>query len=234
MDSAEIVAELKRLRVPHDRIAAVINRDRTAATKMLNGSRSVKANEIQGLEALIREFRQHDDEAAPGLAEPSPPPYLHELGEPLHIRGEVRAGAWLQENLLDQREPTTHPVAPDPRYPKARQWLSRVRGDSMNALTRDGRSAGIFDGDLVHLVDTYAIDYVPATGDVVEVERTRFGGAESEITLKQVEVLEGGRVLLWPRSANPAWHEPIAYEEGDQENTTVRIRGKMLQLIRPF
>lgn len=56
MDTDTIIAGLKRFNVPHDRIAAVLGRDRTAATKMLSGRRSVKANEISGLQALIAEY----------------------------------------------------------------------------------------------------------------------------------------------------------------------------------
>jgi hypothetical protein len=96
--------------------------------------------------------------------------------------------------------------------------------------------AGILEGDLVHLVDAFALgEYEPATGDVVEVERVRFGGAEREFTLKQVEVTPGG-VLLWPRSTNPRWQSPIPYHvDGvEADDIEVRVRGRMLQVIRPF
>lgn len=53
-----IVEALKRLHVPHDRIAEAIGRDRTAATKMLNGIRSMKAHEIEPLRALVAEFER--------------------------------------------------------------------------------------------------------------------------------------------------------------------------------
>ena len=150
----------------------------------------------------------------------------------LPVRGEVRAGAWLQvEDAQD--EPETYPAARDPRFPRADQWLSVVRGDSMNALEKDGRAAGIYDNDLVHCVDAVAIDYRPRTGDVVEVERTRFQGREVELTLKQVEVTEGG-VLLWPRSTSPRWQEPIPYAEGDEDDVQVRIRGWVITSLRRF
>ena len=56
MDSDAIIAGLKRYNVPHDRIAEVIGRDRTAATKMMNGNRSIKVNEVALLQALIAEY----------------------------------------------------------------------------------------------------------------------------------------------------------------------------------
>jgi SOS-response transcriptional repressor LexA len=149
----------------------------------------------------------------------------------LPVRGVVQAGAWIE--AVEDLEPEELPAARDPRFPKAAQWLSIVRGDSMNALEREGRPAGIYDGDLVHCVDAVAIHYEPRTGDVVEVERIRFQGREHELTLKQVEVTPRG-ILLWPRSSNARWQEPIAYREGDQEDVEVRIRGWVITSMRRF
>lgn len=56
MDAEAIVQALKRARVPHERIALAIGRDRTVATKMLAGTRSVKAAEVEPLTALLKEF----------------------------------------------------------------------------------------------------------------------------------------------------------------------------------
>ncbi|WP_428331946.1 S24 family peptidase [Novosphingobium sp.] len=63
MNSDSIIAGLKRLGVPHDEIAAVIGRDRTAATKMLSGIRSVKGNEIEPLSALIAKYENEAGES---------------------------------------------------------------------------------------------------------------------------------------------------------------------------
>lgn len=150
----------------------------------------------------------------------------------LPVRGEVRAGAWLQVDD-EEVEPETRPAARDPRFPKAGQWLSIVRGDSMNALTRDGRPAGIYDGDMVHCVDAVDVSYRPRTGDVVEVERLRFQGGERELTLKQVEVSDQG-ILLWPRSTNPQFQDPLPYREGDTADVEVRIRGWVISSLRSF
>ena len=62
MDSAAIIDALRRLGVPHERIAKVLGRDRTAATKMLANKRTVKATEIEGLVALIAEFERASDQ----------------------------------------------------------------------------------------------------------------------------------------------------------------------------
>lgn len=56
MDSDTIIEGLKRYNIPHDVIAEVIGRDRTVATKMLGGKRSVKVNEIELLQQLIAKY----------------------------------------------------------------------------------------------------------------------------------------------------------------------------------
>lgn len=156
-----------------------------------------------------------------------PPPVSHELMT-LPIRDRVQAGAWLQADygLEERRE---HPAARDPRFPTAQQWLCEVVGDSMNAL-------GIFEGDLVHVVDLIDSGWMPRTGDIVEVERLRFQGRERELTIKQAEITPAGTVLLWPRSTNPIWQTPIGLSppDGDREDTEIRIRGLVVASIRRF
>jgi len=58
MDSDAIIAALKRYGVPHERIAKVIGRERSAATKMLGGVRRVQADEIAPLSELIAEYER--------------------------------------------------------------------------------------------------------------------------------------------------------------------------------
>jgi hypothetical protein len=237
--SGEIIAALKAYRVTHDRIAGVIGRDRTAATKMLQGKRGIKVNEIDPLTQLVETvIREHG--GVPPQVDGNKPVLANaprDLGG-LPMRDAIRAGAWLEVATVSQMEyPVTedYPASPDPRFPRAAQWVRPVHGDSMNALTKNGHPAGILDGDRVHVVDAYAIGYTPVSGDVVEVERSRFNGREHELTLKQVEVDAAGQVTLCPRSTNPRWREPISYlDKGDEEHVDVRISGKVLRVLRDF
>ena len=64
MDGAGILEALKRHSVPHERIAAAIGRDRTAATKLLSGVRSMKAAEVQPLLDLLAEYEPHEHHIA--------------------------------------------------------------------------------------------------------------------------------------------------------------------------
>ena len=157
------------------------------------------------------------------------------LGADLPVLGPVQAGAWLAVDDLDQDEPRRIPAALDPRYPDADHYLLEVRGDSMNALTHNGRPTPIFDGDYVHCVCVTDIGYVPRTDDVVEFVRLRSGGHLREVTLKQVEVTRDG-VLLWPRSTNSRWTTPVTYRDGadGEEEITGTIRGLVLTSIRRF
>lgn len=62
MDADSILAGLKRYGVPHERIAEAISRDRTAATKMLNGQRTMKVGEMPALAALVAEYEADQGE----------------------------------------------------------------------------------------------------------------------------------------------------------------------------
>lgn len=144
----------------------------------------------------------------------------------LSIADPVRAGAFLAVDDTDQSAPRLTNIGRDPRYPLAQQRIRPVVGDSMN-------ERGILDGDWVHLVSIEGINFVPETGMIVEVERTRVQGRERELTLKELEVTPDG-LLLWPRSSNPLWRDPLTVTDGDADDVTVKITGLMTQLIRRF
>ncbi|MDY6922781.1 MAG: helix-turn-helix domain-containing protein [Pseudomonadota bacterium] len=153
------------------------------------------------------------------------PEILERFAE-LPLLGPVQAGAWLVIDDMSQEEPQTYPAAYDRRYPQARQWLREVQGDSMNARN-------IFAGNLAHIVELVGSGVNLNTGMVVEVTRSRDGGALREITLKEVEVTDSGAMLLWPRSTNPRWKDPIRLDDvaGDIE---VEITGLLLATITRF
>jgi transcriptional regulator with XRE-family HTH domain len=208
------------------------------------GKRDLSFSQLQPLAEAVGATR---DELLAELASVTSGPALRVLPSPqggalqrrrlqiesveLPIRDRVQAGAWLQADDMSQQRPRKWPAAKDPRYAHADQWLSEVVGDSMNAL----EPAPIFEGDLVHCVDAIAINYAPKTGDVVEVERLRFQGAERELTIKQVEITADG-ALLWPRSRNPRWREPVIMADmrDGHDDVEVRVRGLVVSSIRRF
>lgn len=146
----------------------------------------------------------------------------------LPIRDRVQAGAWLAADDTGQVQPATYPAIQDQRFSHAQQWLSEVVGDSVNLLN-------ICEGDLIHCVSAIDINYYPRTGDIVEVERIRFGGQERELTVKQVEVTMEG-IQLWPRSSNPRWRTPLIISDdlAEGEEAEVAIRALVVAAIRKF
>jgi SOS-response transcriptional repressor LexA len=144
----------------------------------------------------------------------------------LPVLGAIQAGAWLAIDDSSQDEPETRPAARDRRYPHADQWLREVQGDSMNARN-------IFPGDFVHIVDLIGAGVNLNTGMIVEVVRQRDGGALREITLKEVEVTAEG-LVLWPRSTNPRWSEPVRLDHEDGGDIEVQITGLLLAKITLF
>ena len=120
--------------------------------------------------------------------------------------GKVGAGGFLPvSEYFDQDDehlliPQT--VVPHPQFPGIRQFAWVVEGDSMDR-------SGIFTG--MWVVAAPYIDYIDKIGDlqngqIVIVERTRFGGSEAERTLKEVQFARGG-IRLVPRSSNPKYKE---------------------------
>lgn len=144
----------------------------------------------------------------------------------LPMIGPVQAGAWLALDDSIQDEPTMMAVAVDRRYPQTKQWLREVRGDSMNARN-------IYPGDLAHIVEIIGSGVNLNSGMIVEVTRSRDGGGLREITLKEVEVRDDG-LVLWPRSLNPRWNEPVRLDDDSGSDVQVEITGLLIAKITRF
>ncbi|WP_304273999.1 LexA family transcriptional regulator [Caulobacter segnis] len=213
MGPSEIVEELKRLQVPHDAIAKVIGRDRTAATKMLSGKRSVKFNEVAGLEALIAEYRGGAPEVRPA---PSPPvsvvPPIKNIARRIPVVGDVQAGVWLEAVVRETYEVEEYLPIDVAGYESATLRAMRVVGPSMNKLYPPGR--------FVVLADPAEAGI--RNGDHVVVERRK--DSLTEITLKEYVEEADGRVALWPRSDHPDYQEPFylrTRDEADQDGVKI-------------
>lgn len=132
----------------------------------------------------------------------------------LQVVSEVSAGNWREVTVMDEdHEPEVIPAARDLRFPRARQYALRIRGDSMDEEFPDG--------SYVTCVDFWDSGVPIRDGLFVHVERMKAGGQLVEITIKAVETI-GGKVYLSPRSKNPKWKPfPI---DGD-EATEVSVKG---------
>lgn len=136
----------------------------------------------------------------------------------LPFAGEAQAGVWRDVEIYSNSEPRAVAIQPDPRYRNASQYIWGVKGDSMDR-------AGILDGMFALGVDyvEFVKHYRPiATGDIVVVERLRFGGQERERTIKRYREDSDG-VWLLPESTNPL-HKPIHIpRDGEVEGEEIRI-----------
>ena len=159
------------------------------------------------------------------------------------VRHDLRAGYWeeMHGEPGESRAPRERAAGPiDPQFPRRYQWLSRVRGDSMNNLVLSEAPAGVYDGDLVASVDAQAINYQPMQGDLVEAQhiRTIDDIREREISLRQVEIAPNGDVMLWSRSTSSRWKRPLKLPRADaspgDEDIAIQIIGKVLYIVRPL
>lgn len=136
----------------------------------------------------------------------------------IRLVGEVAAGRWLDvDTAVDEPAYEAGPIPADPLFDPAMQFAVQVRGTSINRVARDGAILGC--------VDVQRARLTPRDGDLVVVERRRYGGSEIERTAKRLH-LEGGVQSLWPDSTDPKWQSAIeiAPEDGD-ETATVQIIG---------
>jgi SOS-response transcriptional repressor LexA len=132
----------------------------------------------------------------------------------LPVIGTIEAGQFRDITLLDQDEvyPVISVVA-DKRFSHAKQYALQVSGDSMNLKYPDG--------SYVTCVDYIGSGLRLKSGMTLHVERTIAGTHLVEITLKEVQSIDGNLVLI-PRSSNPK-HKPIIVNGG--EDTEIHIRG---------
>ncbi|MFK0384965.1 LexA family protein [Agrobacterium sp. NPDC090273] len=123
--------------------------------------------------------------------------------EGIVVKGDIQAGTWLDMSIIDddpdQKEMI--PVARDPRFPYAKQYGLRVKGDSMDLEYPDG--------SYVSVVDYADSGISMKAGLTVHVERRN--GHLVEATLKVIELTPEGQLLLSPRSSNPK-HLPLRLE----------------------
>lgn len=160
----------------------------------------------------------------PWEAKTSPPPAAGDLmkGRALSsaiVVATVEAGAWREVDEFDQSAPEWVAVPPDTKYPDATQDVYDVSGDSMNDL----KPHPITPGSRVVALRYGEIEKRSPLRDglVVVVQRSRNGGHEREISIKQVAWFDD-RIEFQPRSTNPK-HKPIVVEHDNWEDDGVQI-----------
>jgi SOS-response transcriptional repressor LexA len=144
-----------------------------------------------------------------------------QITDSLAVRGEVRAGAWLEVDG-EQETNSSIAVAADHRYRGQRQYALRVVGTSMNKVARPG----IY----VIVVDWSDNGAEIKEGDLVVVRRER--AHTYEVTLKRAKM---GKDTweLWPESDDPRHQEPIKLKHHNPD-WTVAVIGKVIGKYEPL
>jgi transcriptional regulator with XRE-family HTH domain len=122
------------------------------------------------------------------------------------VRGFVQAGNWREAIEWDASSWYSLTVPADERYPGVDRFGLEVRGTSMDRLYPEGTI----------LVCVRFMDLVrmPKPGERVICLRRSVTG-EMEATVKEYQVDEKGRHVLWPRSHDPEHQQPIILGEGE-------------------
>jgi len=232
IDQRKIFAEwldqqlIKMGRGSKGKLAEFLNVRADAITRMLNTGPGKEAREVKADELL--KMGDFFGELPPGVASVVKPELrlVESRMVPVPVIGKTEAGSFREVDGLDQSEQVFISLAPDDRFPGARQMAFDVEGDSMNAL----KPRPIFPGDRAVGVayEDVAHEATLRDGMIVVVERTRDGGHTREWSIKQVEIY-ADRVEFHPRSTN-AKHKPIviARDMEADAGTTVEI----LMLVR--
>lgn len=215
-------------------LAKLLGVARGAVTGIVNGTRDIKAAEVQ----IIADYLEWP--AGRVLAMISDPSALplnldpHQSGlTRIPVIGAVEAGAWREalEYVPDEDQPYVE-VPPDPRYPGARRFALQVRGPSMNLVYPEGS----------HVIVVPAMDlgegWQAADGQRVIVQRMKDAG-EVEATVKEFKVGVDGSAWLWPRSDNPSFQQPWRVPDSwhgngdfDEHSDNLRITGLVVQSLR--
>lgn len=131
----------------------------------------------------------------------------------------VEAGAWREVDELNQEDPEWVTVPADDKFPDATQRVYDVSGDSMNRL----EPHPITPGSRIVAVDYDEIASRSPLRDklVVVIQRSRNGGQERELSVKQVAWFDD-RIEFQPRSSNPK-HKAIVVEHDNWEDNGVEV-----------
>lgn len=134
-------------------------------------------------------------------------------GEKLKIVGEVQAGVWQESILRDDGHLGEAPIGEMAEFKGIAQYCLIVRGPSMNKIFSDGTT--------VICISKWDYPRKLQQDNCVIVERTNNGTYES--TIKQVSMGQDGKIMLWPRSDDPRFQNPIEYDENSEETTITGI-----------
>jgi hypothetical protein len=207
MDIEDIKRGLKRPGKTQRGLALALGLDPSGVNRLLKGERQLKASEVP----IVRAYLDETDELHTIFVGP--------MGT-LPIKHKVAAGVWQEVDAFADEPLGEAPITPRPDIAAIEQWAELVVGDSFDRKYPEGT--------LLHVRSAFGADPKSLDGKRVIVERTRDGGHLRERTVKEIVVTPKGKIELWPRSHNPRWSKPLAWEDGLKDGDTVEIVGVVL------
>jgi len=135
--------------------------------------------------------------------------------EPIHttqieVRGDVQAGAWREAIEWPQADWYAITVPLDVAFAGLHRYGLLVKGDSMDKVFPDGSVVVV-----INLID---LGRMPQTGEIAVVVQRSKTSNEFEATVKAVQVLDSGEIILWPQSTNPDFVTPVRIKPGECEH----------------
>lgn len=140
----------------------------------------------------------------------------------VRVIGKVAANSWMDVDAMDFGYDDLETLPALGGIPQEWQFGLLVDGKCLNKIANHG--------DRLVCLDLVKSHQVAEPGDLVIVERWRFGGQMVERTAKRLRKSAKG-IELWPESFEPEHQEPIALYEPD-EDVDVRIVAKVLWVMR--
>ncbi|MFB9942799.1 LexA family protein [Gluconobacter oxydans] len=128
----------------------------------------------------------------------------------IEVRGDVQAGVWREAIEWPQADWYAITVPLDTAFAGLHRYGLLVKGDSMDKVFPDGSIAVV-----INLAD---LGRMPKTGEVVVAVHRSKTSDEFEATVKAVQVLESGEMILWPQSTNPDFATPLRIPAGACEH----------------
>lgn len=150
---------------------------------------------------------------------------LRPLDTPLtsvKVMGKVAANSWMDVDAMDFGYDDLDSMPALGGIPAEFQFALVVEGKCLNKVANHG--------DRLVCLDLVKARQEAQPGDLVIVERWRFGGQMVERTAKRLRKSAKG-IELWPESYEPEHQEPIAMYE-PHEDVDVRIVAKVLWVMR--
>lgn len=143
--------------------------------------------------------------------------------EGVPVLGRVAANTWYTaDDLVDENSAEVERVPSVSGYPLEWQFGLIVDGNCLNKIA--------LDGDRLVCLDLIKAQVDIAEGDLVVVERLRFGGQMRQRTAKRVRRTTAG-FELWPESTDPAHQDPIKLDDAT-DGDEIRVWGKVLWVLR--